>query len=158
MIFLPRLAYWPPGTSEGLELLLGTAFVLQRWRKLKFRAPTCGSGRAGLCPIICYHTGHLAYGKWGELGACRPFPSSDCSHQILKEKLHSWKGTEIVYIPVAIYSATPCFFFFLLISHRQDICQFSYMQRHSRYFSNQLNVTEKKNKLWFYFKIYEILF
>lgn len=104
-----------------------------------------------LSSAITQDTWHMASEE--SLGLADPSP-----HQILKEKLHSWKGTEIFYIPVAIYSATPCFFFFLLISHRQDICQFSYMQRHSRYFSNQLNVTEKKNKLWFYFKIYEILF
>lgn len=94
----------------------------------KFRAPTCGSGRTGPSPTIHYHR---TFGIWQVVRAwgLQTF-LWNWSHQILKEKLHIWKWTETCYIPVA----TPCFLVFLLISYRQDICQFSYMQRHSDIF------------------------
>lgn len=74
------------------------------------------------------------------------------SSQILKEKFHSWKGTETCYILVAIYSAILCFFFFPLISYRQDICQFSYTQRRSDIFQTSWLWLREKNQTMVLFK------
>lgn len=52
-------------------------------------------------------------------------------------------GTETCHIPVARYYSLSSWFF-LLIGYRQDICQFSYTQRHSDIFQAELNVTEEK--------------
>lgn len=84
--------------------------------KLKFRVPTCESGKAGwwLLPPL-----PRAFGIWQVVRTwgLQAFPQN-WSHQILKKKFHNWMGIERWHIPVPIYSVSSFVFYFLSVTGR----------------------------------------